>query len=296
MRYSRHRRSWLLVWALAALPILIWVGCSEEPGTPTGPQNPGFAECGDATIFRPRDFSNPTVIDNRFFPLAPGKQFILDGTANRGGGTLAHRVVFTVTDLTKEIDGVRSVVMWDRDYNNGVLVEAELAFFAQDDDGAIWTMGEYPEEYFEGEFLGAPSVWISGRKGSEAGILVTENAPVGTKFLQGWAPDVNFLDCAYVYQEGQTACVPFNCYENVLVIDERSPYEVGSGHQRKYYAPGVGVVLVGAVNDPEGEKLELINILDLNEQEMADARAAALKLEARAYKVSDAYRRTKPMQ
>ena len=297
MRISRHGRSWLLACMLGAIPGLVWVGCNDSgTGMPTGPGSAGSAECGASTIFNPRKFTDPTRIDNRFFPLTPGKQFIMAGTANRGGGSFDHRVVFTVTDLTKEIDGVRTVVMWDRDYNNGVLVEAELAFFAQDDAGAIWTMGEYPEEYFEGEFLGAPSTWISGRLGSEAGILVTEDAPLGTKFVQGDAPDVNFLDCGVVYEFGQSVCVPFNCYEGVMVIDERSPYEVGSGHQRKYYAPGVGVVLVGAVDDPENEKLELVNMLQLNPQEMADARAAALKLEERAYKVSDAYKRTKRSQ
>ena len=58
-----------------------------------------------------------------------------------------HRFVMNVTDLTKVIGGVRSVVTWDLDYTDGELVEAELAFFAQDKEGNVWRMGEYPEEY-----------------------------------------------------------------------------------------------------------------------------------------------------
>src|SRR5207247_6635327 len=69
------------------------------------------------------NFSNPTRVDNKWFPLAVGTQFVLEGRANRGQGRRRHRVVFTVTDLTKVVDGVRNLVLWDRDYNAGRLEE-----------------------------------------------------------------------------------------------------------------------------------------------------------------------------
>ena len=69
------------------------------------------------------------------------------GAANRGQGRRPHQVITTVTDLTKVIDGVRTVVIWERDINDGRLLEGELAFQAQDDDGNVWNLGEYPEEY-----------------------------------------------------------------------------------------------------------------------------------------------------
>jgi hypothetical protein len=53
---------------------------------------------------------------------------------------------------------------------------------------------------------------------------------------------------------------------------------------------------VGAVDDPEGETLRLANLLQLSPQQLAEARAAALKLEARAYQVSSAYRHTAPAE
>ena len=66
-------------------------------------------------------------------------------------------MIFTVTDLTKEINGVRTVVLWDRDINAGKLLEGELAMWAQDDDGNVWLLGEYPEEYDErGQVRGRP--------------------------------------------------------------------------------------------------------------------------------------------
>ena len=99
--------------------------------------------------FDAKNFSDSTKIDNKYSPLEPGTQFIFEGRSNRGLGRLPHQVIFTVTDLTKEINGVRTVVLWDRDINAGKLLEGELALWAQDDDGNVWLLGEYPEEYDE---------------------------------------------------------------------------------------------------------------------------------------------------
>ncbi len=293
MRQRHPERNRIAASALLALLGFGWLGCGDPEG-PIAPPSPGLQGCGAANVLVRSHFPNSSTVDNRWYPLIPGTEFVLDGVANRGGGILPHRVVFTVTDLVKVVGGVEAVVLWDRDYNNGVLQEAELAFHAQDDEGNVWVVGEYPEEYEHGEFVGAPSTWIAGLAGAEAGILVPGTPRIGFKYLQGWAPDINFLDCGTVFSLGETACVPFNCYESVLVIDEESPIEVGSGHQRKHYAPGVGVVRVGAVDDPEGETLVLVNLVHLGERELAEANAEALALERRAYEINADYRFTAP--
>ena len=41
---------------------------------------------------------------------------------------------------------------------------SELAFYAQDDDGNVWYMGQYFEEYEDGELVDAPT-WIAGLAG-----------------------------------------------------------------------------------------------------------------------------------
>src|SRR5919108_3807916 len=91
------------------------------------------------------NFDRSTLVDNDWLPLQPGRQLVYVGSTFEGGVRVPHRVVFTVTDLTKVIDGVRTVVVWDQDYSAGELVEAELALFAQDDDGNVWHLGQYPE-------------------------------------------------------------------------------------------------------------------------------------------------------
>jgi hypothetical protein len=243
-------------------------------------------------------FSNPVRIDNRWLPLIPGTQFVLQGRANRGHGRLRHRVIFTVTDLTKIIDGVRTLVLWDRDYNAGTLQEGEITFHAQDDAGTVWNFGEYPEEYEHGKLAGAPDTWIAGTAEARAGIAMPgrprRHAP---SYLQGWAPAIEFADRARVYRTGRRNCVPLACYRDVLVTDEWNPVEPGA-HQQKYYAPGVGNIRVGATGaDHEAEALVLVKVRHLSRGAIATVRARAMTLDRRAYRVTpDLYSHTLPAQ
>ena len=259
----------------------------DEPEKPT---------CNPVTPFSAFNFSSPTKIDNRWNPLVPGTQFTLNGVADRGGGLLPHEVITTVTDLTKVVNGVRAVVILEKDVNEGELQEAELNFQAQDSAGNMWNLGEYPEEYENGKFHAAPDVWLAGVAEAAPGNSMIGNPQLGTpEYLQGWAPEIEFLDCAKVSEMQQRTCVPAGCYENVMITDERSPLEPESGYQRKYYAPEVGNVQVTAVNDPEGETLVLSKVSQLSPEDMAKARQQALELEKRAYKVSPLYRKSQPV-
>jgi len=242
-------------------------------------------------------FSSPTRIDNRWLPLAPGTQYILQGSWNRGHGRHAHRVVFTVTDLTKVIDGVRTLVLWDRDYNGGRLLEGELTFHAQDDAGNVWNFGEYPEEYEGGRPAGAPDTWVAGVAGARAGILMRAHPRAGSpSYRQGWAPRIEFGDRARVFATGQKSCVPLGCYENVLVTDETNPFEPSDGHQRKYYAAGVGNIRAAPAGGAEREVLVLMRVVHLGPKALARVRTRALELDKRAYSVSkDVYRHTPPI-
>jgi hypothetical protein len=289
----------------AVVVALALAACGGEAGTDV----PAASETPATSIKRPvkqavetdfdrNTFSRSTRIDNQWTPLTPGMQFTFEGRANRGQGRRSHRVVFTVTDLTKVIDGVRTVVMWDRDFNAGQIVETELAFFAQDDDGNVWLLGEYPEEWEAGEFSGAPDVWFSGVAAARAGIMMRADPRLGTSsYLQGFAPEIEFSDRAKVHQTGQRTCVPLGCYDDVLVTDEWNPLERDDAHQRKSYAPGVGNIRVGAVNDPEAEELVLVKLSHLDPGALAQAREEALELERRAYRVrKDVYGRTQPAE
>jgi hypothetical protein len=263
------------------------------------PPAPG---CDRPVAFDPAQFGSSTMIDNKFLPLTPGTQLVLEGRANRTGELLPHTVTFTVTDLVKVIAGVPARVMWDVDENEGEVVEAELAFFAQDDAGNVWNLGEYPEEYEDGFFHGAPNTWIAGLANAEAGIHMLDYKDEGYTYLQGYAPEIDFLDCAEVVAEDVRECgipaagtPPNDCYENGVLTHERSPLDPDGGIQTKYHAPEVGVAKVGALDDPEGETLVLSEMVTLDQEQMAAVRKEALTLDQRGYRVSGVYCQTEPI-
>jgi len=244
-------------------------------------------------------FGRSIPIDNAWMPLQPGTRFVFEGTTIEDDGTaVPHRIVITVTDLTKMIGGVRSAVTWDLDYSDGELVEAELAFFAQDSSGTVWRMGEYPEEYEDGKFVAARP-WIHGFEDARAGIMMQSKPQVGTpSYAQGWGPAVDWTDRGQVDQMGQKTCVPAACYEDVLVIAETSQSEPDA-QQLKYFARGVGNVRVGwrGAGEKTKETLELVRVEQLDAAALAEARARALELEQSAYQRSKTvYAHTPPAE
>jgi hypothetical protein len=280
-----------------SLMMLSASACGGSDATSGAPQRTTPAPPANLGDFDPGNFDRPTAIDNPWDPIRPGEQFTWQGHATEDGERVSRAVVFTVTDLTKVIDGVRTVVAWDRDYNDGHLEEGELAFFAQDNDGVVWHFGQYPEEYAGGEIVKTPT-WIAGIHGARAGISMQGEPRPGTpSYAQGWGPEVNWTDRARVYRVGQKDCVPVDCYDDVLVIDEFNRDEPGA-HQLKYYARGVGGVRVGwrGAKEEEREVMVLVAFRQLDAAAMANVREKVLEQEERAYRISpDVYGQTEPI-
>jgi hypothetical protein len=283
-------RSLISAGALGAVCGLL-VGCgSSAPGpaaTRTAPAAAATHAAGNGT------FSHPLAVDNPMFPLAAGTQFTYQGRIVEGGESKPHSVTFTVTDLTKMVDGVQTVVAWDRDFLEGELQEQELAFFAQDDQGNVWNFGEYPEEYDGGKFTGAPSTWVRGVDGAYGGIHMLSQPRAGMKYREGLVPAIEFDDVSAITRTGQQTCLAGTCYKQVLVVDETSPNDPTSGHQIKYYSPPTGLIQVGARGGDSQEFLTLTSVRHLGQAEMAKIRTEVLAMDQRAYTIK-VYRTTQP--
>ncbi len=293
----RFRPGRLLVGATAlSLASFIPVGVAQAaPGTgDSGGQ--AAKSCAPLVELDSDNFGDPTTIDNEFLPMPPGTRLTYAGhVTGNGGGTAAHQVVFTVTGLVKDVDGVTNRVIYDVDKDGGEVAEAELAFFSQDDAGNVWNLGEYPEEYEGGKFSGAPSVWISGLEHAIGGVHMRahpEDHVNGREYLQGRAPKIDFLDCARVADKNGSADVPAGNFTDVLTTYERSPLESTTAIQTKEHAPGVGIVRINALNDPEAEVLELVSIEHLHGKALRDVNDAASALDKHGRRVSDVYRKT----
>ena len=303
---GRHVRSMTATLSIVAL---LAAACSGDVGT-TDEASPVVlasptASAGHEAELSAEDYSpsrfgdGSATIDNRWFPMTPGMQLTYKGRSGVGQERLQHSVVFTVTDLTKVIDGVRTVLLWEEDFTEGELVETELAFFAQDLEGNVWHFGQYPEEYEDGKFTKAPA-WIAGVDGARTGITMKTEPKLGSPdYSQGFAPKpINWIDRARVREVGVHTCVPAGCYEDVLVTEEFELDKPGA-FQLKYYATGIGTVRVGWAgrNEDEQEVLVLVEARALSPNELATVRDKVLALEARAYDVSpDVYGTTPPLE
>ena len=283
----------------AAASLLMITACSAESSA-SGPTPADVGEESAATTapveppphddvgarFSPALFGEDSAtIDNPWWPHVPGKQFIYEGQALDADETIERRIVSTVTDLTKDIGGVLVLVVWERDYDDDLLVEGELSFRAQDEDGNVWHLGEYTEVFEDEEFIGG-RLWVAGDpEGAQAGFFMpADPQPGGASFSQGYAPPPwNWDDRGRVREIRDETCVELGCFDEVLVIEEFEP-SIPDAFQLKYYARDVGHVQVGwdGENEAEQEELELVEQKELSPDELAEARAEALAMEHRA--------------
>ncbi|MES2947321.1 MAG: hypothetical protein V4858_02160 [Pseudomonadota bacterium] len=285
---TRTRIFRVLVIATATLGLLSGsaMAASKKEKTKAAPADSAFVEPGAKQFeeLDPKAFERSEHIDNPWLPLKPGTQWIYEGYTMEEGKRLPHRIVFTVTDLVKEIGGVRTRVVYDTDISDGVAIEKELTFFAQDKAGNVWHLGQYREVHDEEGFVGGQIWHIGNPEGAKAGIMMPANPQPNTpSFSEGYAPPpFNWTDRGRVYKMGQKLKVPAGSYEDVLVMDEFDAANPGV-FQLKYYARGVGNVAVGhrGKKTDTSEVLNLVKVHQLSPAELAQVRATALELEKR---------------
>ena len=212
---------------------------------------------------------------NKWLPLTPGYQSVRQGFVNSGSRRLPHRRVFTVTDVTKEIGGMRAVLVLDQDFDGGEIAEQAIDYLAEDARGNVVYLGSYTESYEGGEFVNATDAWLDGVKGGEKGILMPADPRTGTpRYTEANVPGEGAAT-AQVVKTGQRTCVPFKCYTDVLVIQE--------GDENKHFAPGVGGIKTGPRSGGGAQETEeMINLTQLSPQGLAEISAEALKLDRHA--------------
>jgi hypothetical protein len=252
----------------------------------------GAGESHESPPVRAGDFGAQTATGaNQWFPLKPGYQSVRLGAVNRGSRRLPHRRVYTVTDVSKVISGVHTVIALDQDFDGGQIGEQALDYLAEDERGNVWYLGSYTEAYEGGRFVNANDGWLDGVNGGKGGIYMPASPKVGmAPYAQEHAPGDD-PTIAKVVKSGVRTCVPFKCYSNVLVIEE-------GGSENKYFAPGVGGILTEPKSKGGEEETEkLINLTQLSPRGLAELSAEALKLDRHAAStVPDVFGASAPAQ
>jgi hypothetical protein len=173
-----------------------------------------------------------------YFILIPGFQLVLEG-----GNT---RLEITVLDETKEIGGITTRVVEEREFVRGELYEVARNFVAMDSEtGDVFYFGEEVDYYEDGEVVSHEGAWLAYVDGSQPGLLMPGTPVMGMKYYQEVAPGVA-EDRAEVISTSETVTVPAGVFQNSLRTREDNPLEPGD-FEEKLYAPGVGLLQDGSL-------------------------------------------------
>ena len=133
----------------------------------------------------------------------------------------------------------------DRVFLEGRLIEDTFDWYAQDDAGNIWYMGEEVTDFEyddEGQLIGTshPGQWEAGVDGALPGYIMKANPQIGDKYYQEYYVG-EAEDEGSILALGGTVTVPAGSYSSILRILDSSALFSDFGH--KSYAPGIGPVL-----------------------------------------------------
>ena len=146
-----------------------------------------------------------------------------------------------ITHETKIIDGIRVVVVSDTGTTNGKVTESTLDYYAQDNSGNVWYMGEETKQIKNGKVVGTEGSWIAGVNGAQPGYIMKAHPKVGDFYCQENAPGVA-QDQAEVISVSSSVCVNYICADkDVLVTSETSPLEPETV-EHKWYVLEIGNV------------------------------------------------------
>ena len=176
----------------------------------------------------PAEFT--TKIDNEYFPMKPGTTFLYKGKGERDEMSVTHQ--------TKKVMGVECVVVDDRAWEDGKLIEQTYDWFAQDKEGTVWYFGEDTKEYENGKVTSTKGSWEAGVDGAKPGIIMQAHPKVGQVYHQEYYPG-EAMDMAKVLSLDASVRVSYGSFDHVIETKEWTPLQPVF-YEKKYYVRGVG--------------------------------------------------------
>jgi len=212
---------------------------------------------GPGADYRPRlDRAGFTArVDNPLFPLPVGQTLVYSGTKD-GKKALD---LFHPSTRTVVIDGVRTRVVEDRLFLDGVLEERTSDYYSQDRCGNVWYFGEDTATLDrQGHVISTDGSFHAGVDGAQPGVFMQTRPQIGRKFRQEWY--AGQAEDGYQALHRSTAItVPCGSFQHALRTEEDTALEPGV-LDNKWYVAGIGEVEELAVKGPL-ERLVLIEVL-----------------------------------
>jgi len=207
--------------------------------------------------FDPANFVPGAPIDNPYFPLVPGTVFKYSAnvTDDEGESTFQELEDF-VTFNTIQVAGVTVRVVRAREFEDGLLAEDTLDYYAQDKSGNVWYLGEDTKEILYDDDdnpigFDTSGSWRAGVNGAQPGFIMPAEPAVGFEYFQEFAEEDEAVDQAKVVSLNDTITTSLGTFTNVRKILESTALEPGQ-FEHKLYAPGIGLVLIEEDLQPDG--------------------------------------------
>jgi hypothetical protein len=219
-------------------------GCGGKSSQPTT-QTTGAGTTAAATSLPqgskpfkidPSEFT--TEIDHPYWPMKPGSRWIFHETDAEGA---KRKVVVTVTNDTKTIIGIDARVVHDQVTEDGQVTEDTYDWYAQDNEGSLWYLGEDTKEFQNGKLKTTEGSWEAGVDGAEPGIILPAHPEPGMWYREEYYAG-QAEDGAEILSVNAHAKVPYGAFDNVLQTRNFTPLEPNLVEE-KFYAEGVGPVL-----------------------------------------------------
>src|SRR5436305_13569996 len=133
----------------------------SAPVQPAPAATPSSTPGAGATVFNAANFPATPRVDNPWFPLLPGSVWKYIGV--KDGETSTDTV--TVRASSKIVNGVHAVDVADMLYIAGVLEERTNDWYAQDNAGNVWYLGEDTAELDpHGKVTSTEGSWEAGKQ------------------------------------------------------------------------------------------------------------------------------------
>lgn len=256
----------ITIWAALLSVTLLACGC----GGGASPDGGGDLPQGDDAVdLDPADFS--VDIDNPYWPMEPGTRWTYR-EMDEAGEELT--VVVTVTSETKEIaNGVVARVVRDTVTSGGALIEDTFDWYAQDESGTVWYLGEETAEFEDGEVATTAGSFEAGVDGALPGIIMPAAPAVGMSYRQEFY-EGEAEDNGQILSVEEQVEVPAGHYDDAVLTKDTITIEPDV-LEYKLYARGVGPVLVFGVSGGGGRE-ELVELATVGEEEASAAGTAPL--------------------
>ncbi|MCA1706904.1 MAG: hypothetical protein LC808_28030 [Actinobacteria bacterium] len=194
-------------------------------------------------------------ISNPYLPFVTGKRWTYREIDEKG--TRLKVVVVVTTETKKMANGITARVVRDTVSEGGSIVEDTFDWYAQDDEGNVWYMGEKTAEFENGKITSRHGSFEAGVDGALPGIIMPAHPEPGLAYRQEYLKG-EAEDNGEILSVEEMADAPLGHFDN-LVLEKNTITIEPKVLEYKFYAKGIGQVLALGVSGGGGRE-ELLKI------------------------------------